>query len=188
MSETMSGAELSRLLLRRGTTAAEIAAMDVEEVTKMVAYRRRKKARGVVDPVMTDEQIARAILRYAQAEPADWPVPPRRVAGIPYWELLPGALGGAAAGFASPVIVAHLRTTVPHGQEWYFVCGLLSPPGALVGAALGMVAGLVAGRAAMRVVARKWLRALVALIVGLIASIVYVGGCAWFVVVQVPMK
>jgi hypothetical protein len=175
MSETMSGAELSRLLLRRGTTAAEIAAMDVEDVTQMVAYCRRKKARGVVDPVMTDEQIARAMLGYAQAEPADWPLPPRRSAGTGRWVLLLGSLSGAAAGFASPLLVPHYLPTRQHGQEWYFIIILLSPLCAAMGAGVGLVAGL----AATKVVARTWLRALVTLVAALVVSTLFVGWLAW---------
>jgi len=105
----MSGAELSRLLLRSGTTAAEIAAMDVEDLTKVVAYRRRKKARGPVDPAMTDKQIARAILEYAQSDPSDWPVAPRESTTIrACGPGLLGALGGGVGAVAFFVVGANV--------------------------------------------------------------------------------
>jgi hypothetical protein len=106
MSETMTGSELARLFLRRGTTEAEVAAMDLESLTRSVAYRRQKKIpSGAVSPNMTDKQIARAILAYAQSDPSDWPVAPRattrkRACGPG----LLGALGGGVGGFVFVVL------------------------------------------------------------------------------------
>lgn len=176
MSETLDGAELSRLLLAEGTTATDIAAMDLEALTQKVAYQRKNKLDpGAVDPAMSDEQLARSILAYAQSEPADWPVPSRRIAGRGSWVLLLGIVAGAAAGFVSPLIVPQCLPTRQHGQELYFILCLGSP----IGGALGAGVGWFAGMAATTIIARTWLRALVALLAALVASTLLVGLLAW---------
>jgi hypothetical protein len=75
MSETLNGAELARLILPRGMSAEEIAAADPEALTQTVAHRRRTRrtVQDAVDPALTDEQIAGAILDYARAAPPDVP-------------------------------------------------------------------------------------------------------------------
>ncbi len=169
MSETLNGAELSHLLLGRGTTATEIAAMDLEALTQKVAYRRKKKvAPEAVDPAMTDEQIARAILDYARSEPTDWPVAPLPGVGTRLLPAMLGALGGAAAGFGAPYLFQDSLSGPKDGQEYYFVACLLGPLCAAIGAFVGMFAG------STRVVARTWQRALMGLAAGLIVGIALV--------------
>jgi hypothetical protein len=66
MSETLSGEELFDLVMHPRATVEEIATLQLEALTKTVAYRRRKKVpKGGLSPSLTDEQIARAILDYA---------------------------------------------------------------------------------------------------------------------------
>jgi uncharacterized protein YjbI with pentapeptide repeats len=115
MSETMTGAELARLILRSGATAVEVAAMDLESLTGSVAYRRQQKIpSGAVSPSMTDEQIARAILEYAQSDPGDWPVAPRATT----WKRACGAglLGALGGGVGAVVFVVVGMFVV---QAWY---------------------------------------------------------------------
>jgi hypothetical protein len=68
----LDGAELFAVFMHPRATAAEIASLDVDALTKEVTYRRKKKAApGAVDPTLTDEQIARAILDYVRTAPFD---------------------------------------------------------------------------------------------------------------------
>jgi hypothetical protein len=143
MSETVTGVELARLILRRGTTAAEVAAMDVEDVAKVVADRRRKKARGPVDPALTDEQIARAVLEYAQSDPGDWPVAPRATT----WKRacgagLLGALGGGVGAAVFVVLGAWVGLRDYDGQAVVLFLGygiLVTLLSAILGAPLALV-------------------------------------------------
>jgi uncharacterized protein YjbI with pentapeptide repeats len=70
--EPLDGEALFHLLVHPRATAGEIAAMDVEALTQSVAYRRKRKvAPGAVDPALTNEGIAEAILGYVRAAPPD---------------------------------------------------------------------------------------------------------------------
>jgi hypothetical protein len=70
--EPLDGEALFHLLVHPRDTKGEIAAMDVEVLTKKVAYRRKRKvAPGAVDPALTNEGIAEAILGYVRAAPPD---------------------------------------------------------------------------------------------------------------------
>jgi hypothetical protein len=149
MSETMTGAELARLILRRGTTAAEVAAMDVESLTRWVEERRPKEVpRGTVSPSMTDEQIARTIMEYAQSDPGDWPVAPRATT----WEracgpLLLGALGGGAGAVVFGIVGGFVLVKGLWVVDVYLVRALFAAPVAvLLGAILGAPLALVVTR------------------------------------------
>ena len=181
MSETMTGAELARLILRRGTTAAEVAAMDLESLTRLVAYRRQKKIpSGAVSPNMTDEQIARTILEYAQSDPGDWPVAPRattskRACG-------PGLLGALGGGVGAVVfVVLGLFVVWDAGciGEWAWMDAfegvmLGTPLAAILGAALALVVTRVTtgtGRPK---------RAILPLATGLTVSFIIAAGFWWW--------
>jgi uncharacterized integral membrane protein len=72
MSETLNGAEPARLILPPGTTAAEIATMDLEGLNETVTDRRNQQAvRDAVDPAPTNEQIAEAIVDDLSSAPPD---------------------------------------------------------------------------------------------------------------------
>jgi hypothetical protein len=181
MSETVTGSELARLILRRGTTAAEAAAMDVESLTRLVADRRPKEVpRGAVSPSMTDEQIARAILEYAQSDPGDWPVAPRattskRACG-------PGLLGALGGGVGAVVfVVLGLLVVWDAGciGEWAWMDAfegvmLGTPLAAILGAALALVVTRVTtgtGRPK---------RAILPLATGLTVSFIIAAGFWWW--------
>jgi hypothetical protein len=150
MTETVTGVELARLILRRGTTAAEVAAMDVESLTRLVEERRPKEVpRGTVSPNMTDEQIARAILEYAQSDPSDWPVAPRattwkRACGAGLLGALGGGLGAIVFGIVGGIVLVYEQWVV----DVYLVRALFAAPVAvLLGAILGAPLALVVTRA-----------------------------------------
>jgi hypothetical protein len=147
MSETVTGAELARLIFRRGATAAGVATMDLESLTRLVAHRRQKKIpSGAVSPSMTDEQIARAILEYAQSDPSDWPVAPRattteRACGAG----LLGALGGGVGGFVFGVVGAIVGVNAGYIWDSQYVVLFLGVAilGTLLSAILGAPLALV---------------------------------------------
>jgi hypothetical protein len=133
--------------------------MDLESLTRSVAYRRQKKIPpGAVSPNMTDEQIARAILEYAQSDPGDWPVLPRaktskRACGAG----LLGALGGGVGAVVFVIVGADVvvgANVVDNArcfgeylyQAIFFGAILATPLGAFLGAILALrVTGRMAG-------------------------------------------
>jgi hypothetical protein len=147
MTETVTGVELARLILRRGTTAAEVAAMDVESLTRLVEERRPKEVpRGAVSPSMTDEQIARAILEYAQSDPGDWPVAPRattwkRACGAGLLGALGGGLGAIVFGIVGGILVVNWVL-----NELLFLAVLAAPVPTLLAVILGAPLALVVTR------------------------------------------
>jgi len=182
MSETVTGAELARLILRRGTTAAEVAAMDVEDVAKVVAYRRRKKARGPVDPALTDDQIARAILEYAQSDPSDWSVAPRattskRARGPGLLGALGGGVGAIVFGIVGGIVVVNWVL-----NELLFLAVLAAPVPTLLAVILGAPLALVVTRRMTGTGRLK--RALPPLATGLAVSFIIAAGYwLWFLAV-----
>ena len=172
----MSGVELARLILRRGTTAALLAAMDVEALNPLVTPGRSKAvAPGVAGSALTDERAARrGIPEFGQREPVSWSDPPRVVASARGWALLLGVLGGGVGGFVFSIVGAAgiLPHTLYGAAASFGALFHLPPLGGLCGAVLGGVVALAVTGA----IRRAGLGARVPLAAGLAASFLLEAG------------
>jgi hypothetical protein len=176
MSETMSGAQMARLILRRGTAAARLAAMDVEALNPVVTPgRSRAGVPGLAGSAVTDERAARrGIPECGQREPVGWSDPPPAVASARGWALLLGVLGGGVGGLVFAIIgTAGVLPHTLYGAAASFGALFQLPPlGGLCGAVLGGVVALAVTAA----IPRAGLGARVPLAAGLAASFLLVAG------------
>jgi uncharacterized protein YjbI with pentapeptide repeats len=172
----MSGAGLARLILRRGTTAALLAAVDGEALNPMVVPGRSKAgAPGVAGAAVTDGRAARrGIPECGRGEPVGWSDPPPATASARGWALLLGVLGGGLGGFVFAIVGA--AGVLPHtlyGAAASFGALFQLPPlGGLCGAVLGGVVALAVTGA----IPRAGLGARVPLAAGLAASFLLEAG------------
>jgi hypothetical protein len=148
MSETVNGADLSGVILQRGTTAAEVAEMELEVLTRTVAYRREKWVpAGAVDPTLTDDEIARAILEYAQSEPEDWPVPSIEKDQTIWWAVVLAGAIGAVMGTIPGILVFRMAagsgTSGPPSGLGMLLAIIVMCLGLPAGAGLGVLFGAV---------------------------------------------
>jgi hypothetical protein len=159
MGETTNGVELSRLLLHRGTTAAEIASMELEILTHRVGYRRKRKVPpDAIDSALTDEQIAKAIRDYARTDPIDWPVKPQERVFAKIGKDLLKYLLWAFLGFLGclPVYLQLMGEAFDTDYPMIvFIAFMLFTPLLVVGPIVGIIAGALAYTCLKRVLTGK---------------------------------